>query len=85
MPRKPSIFEKIRLWIFGSKRKYAEISEEYSEAVGACSKCEIRALFISELKKRFKEEHKNEGQASDAKLIYPRGKISRWRQKFGGG
>lgn len=55
MPTKPSIFERIRRAIFGSKRK--EEPTEYFEVV-YCSNCEIRKLFVSELQKRFGEERK---------------------------
>ena len=80
MPRKQPIWERIRLKIFGSKRRDSEISEQYVEASGACSKCEIRKLFISELKKRFKEDANSATQASDDKHIRQQIKISRWRQ-----
>ncbi len=49
-----SMFKKIRLFIFGNIPKSQLI--QYSET-DKCSKCEIRSLFLAELKKTYKEEH----------------------------
>ena len=71
MPKKYSIFRKMKMFLFGSFQEKNEDSEQFFEAFGGCSKCEIRDLFISQLKKKNKitrsiDEHMSHTDNHDA-------------------
>ena len=87
MPRQPSIFYKIRKFFLGSK---TEKKDDFAEEVGICAKCEIRALFIKELKKRFEDEREGFRHALDMSANVSNGlslqeRYQRWKQLKRGG
>ncbi len=67
MPKKYGIVQRFRVWILGSYRDSIQNEEQFPETAKGCSNCEIRSLFLSELKKFYKstsKEHKETVSAS---------------------
>ncbi len=56
MPLQRSLFNKVKTFIFGNIPKNQ--SDTFLE-VNTCSKCEIRSLYLAELKKHYKDERDN--------------------------
>ena len=68
MPIKYGILQKIRVYIFGSYKEPSIDEEQFPEASRNCSNCEIRSLFLSELKKFYKHTPKEPIQ--DTNTLY---------------
>jgi len=68
MPLQKSIFQRVKLVIFGNIPK--KDTDSFFE-VNTCSKCEIRKLYLAELKKHYGEEHQNNKEETKEEQEWP--------------
>ncbi len=54
MPKKYGLGQRIKVWLFGSYKESKVDEQIYPENSIGCANCEIRSLFLSELKKHYR-------------------------------